>query len=150
MQFARCTDLYIPCHFWSEDSPYIFTREDARRNDFRIELISDVSCDINGPIASTLRSSTIEDPFYGYDPARETEVPFGAENSIGVSAVDNLPCELPRDASEDFGNELIKNIFPQFFNEDKGDILEKATETYFNGRLMPAFAYLQQYVEGKE
>lgn len=147
MNYARHTDIYIPSHFWSNKSPYIFTREDAKSPDLRIKLISDISCDINGPIASTLRASTIEDPFYGYDPITETEVEFGKMNSIGVSAVDNLPCELPRDASEDFGNELIKNVIPHFFNGDKEDILSRASETTMDGQLTPQFAYLSDYVK---
>ncbi len=146
MRYARTTDIYIPCHFWSDRSPFIFTREDARSPEFRIKLVSDISCDIDGPVASTLRPSTIEDPFYGYDPIQEKEVPFGTLGSIGVSAVDNLPCELPRDASEDFGNELIKNVIPHFLNGDKQGILEAASETDLEGKLTPRFSYLQDYV----
>lgn len=148
MRYARISDIYIPCHFWSNKSPYIFTREDAKSSEFRIKLVSDVSCDIDGPVASTIRPSTIADPFYGYDPAAEKEVPFGTLNSIGVVAVDNLPCELPKDASEDFGNELMKNVIPHFFNGDKEDILDRATETTLDGRLSPHFSYLQDYVAG--
>lgn len=148
MKYARVTDIFIPAHFWSDRSPYIFTREDARNPGFKIKLVSDISCDIDGPVASTLRPSTIENPFYGYDPSQEAEVPFGTEGSIGVSAVDNLPCELPRDASEDFGNELIKNVFPQFFNGDADGILERATQTTSEGKLAPLFAYLEDYVKG--
>lgn len=150
MRYARITDIYIPCHFWSNRSPYIFTREDARNPDFRIKLISDISCDINGPVASTLRPSTIADPFYGYDPRTEKETSFGFPGTIGVSAVDNLPCELPRDASEDFGNELMKNIIPHFFNGDLDNILLVASETTLDGELTPQFEYLRDYVEGKE
>ncbi len=150
MRYARITDLYITGHFWSNQSPYIFTREDARARDFNIKLISDISCDIDGPIASTIRPSTIEEPFYGYDPQSEKEVSLRAPGSIGVSAVDNLPCELPRDASEDFGNELIKNVIPQFFNGDGYKILERASETNLEGQLTPAFSYLEDYVQGKE
>lgn len=150
LPYARRTHIYIPCHFWSDDSPYIFTREDARHPDFNIELISDVSCDIDGPVASTIRPSTIEKPFYGYEPVSEQEVPFGKRGSIAVSAVDNLPCELPRDASEDFGNELIKNVMPHFMNGDKENILAQASETNAQGELSTYFAYLQAYANGQE
>jgi alanine dehydrogenase len=149
LAYAKYADIYIPCHFWSEKSPYIFTREDARHPDFNIKLVSDISCDIDGPVASTLRPSTIADPFYGYDPQSESETALGAEGSIGVSAVDNLPCELPRDASEDFGNELIKNVMPHFFNGDARGILDHASETNLQGELTEHFAYLQDYVNGE-
>lgn len=148
MKFAELADIYIPCHFWSEKSPFVFTREDAKLEKFNIQLVSDISCDINGPVASTLSPSTIADPFYGYDPITEKKVDFGSPNSIGVSAVDNLPCELPKDASKDFGNELIKNVIPHFFNGDRDQILEKASETDLNGDLTTYFSYLKDYVEG--
>tara|TARA_R110002096_G_scaffold74101_2_gene175788 strand:- start:40075 stop:41280 length:1206 start_codon:yes stop_codon:yes gene_type:complete len=147
-KYAKQADIYISCHFWSEKSPYIFSREDAKSEDFNIRLVSDISCDIDGPVASTLSPSTIENPFYGYDPIKEAIVDFGAKGSIGVSAVDNLPCELPRDASQDFGNELIKNVIPHFFNGDKDKILERASETDLHGKLSSYFSYLQDYVQG--
>jgi saccharopine dehydrogenase (NAD+, L-lysine-forming) len=149
MPYAKETDMYIPCHFWSDRSPFIFTRDDAKNADFRIKLVADISCDIDGPVASTLRPSTIEEPFYGYDPQNEKETTLGAPGSIGVCAVDNLPCELPRDASEDFGNELIKNVLPQFFNGDNETILARASETNLKGELTPSFAYLSDYVKGE-
>ena len=148
MKFTEKADIYIPCHFWSEKSPFIFTREDAKSENFNIRLVSDISCDIDGPVASTLSPSTIADPFYGYDPVSEKMVAFGNPNSIGVSAVDNLPCELPKDASQDFGNELIKNVIPHFFNGDQDQILEKASETDLSGNLTSYFSYLKEYVEG--
>lgn len=148
MKFAEVADIYIPCHFWSEKSPFIFTREDAKSEKFNIRLVSDISCDIDGPVASTLSPSTIADPFYGYDAKAERMVDFGTEGSIGVSAVDNLPCELPKDASQDFGNELMLNVIPHFFNGDEDEILEKASETDLNGNLSLHFSYLRDYVEG--
>lgn len=146
MHYARNTDIYIPCHFWSNKAPYIFTREEAKSPEFKIRLVSDISCDIDGPVASTIRPSTIAEPFYGYDPHGEKETGFGALGSIGVSAVDNLPCELPKDASEDFGNELIKNVIPHFFSGDKEGVLDRASETTLEGKLTPKFAYLEDYV----
>ena len=71
---------------------------------------------------------------------------FGKEGSIAVSAVDNLPGELPRDASEDFGNELLKNVIPHFFNEDELEILDKATETTLEGNLNSHYSYLEDYI----
>lgn len=146
LPFAEHADMYIACHYWSEGSPLIFSRADARDPRFKINLVADISCDIDGPVASTIRPSTIADPFYAYDPHTEQEVVFGTSGSIAVSAVDNLPGELPRDASEDFGNELIKNIIPHFFNGDPQGILAKASETELNGELSSYFAYLKDYV----
>lgn len=147
LTYAEHADMYIACHYWADGSPLIFSREEARDPRFNIKLVSDISCDIDGPVASTLQPSTIANPFYGYDPQQEKVVNFGTPGSIGVSAVDNLPGELPRDASEDFGNELIKNVFPHFFNGDPDLVLAKATETTLEGELSDFYSYLQDYID---
>lgn len=147
-RFAFCSDMYIPCHFWSSKAPVILPNEVLTKEPKRIKVIADVSCDINGPIAATIRSSKIGNSIYGYDPETKSEVDFRNENAIAVMAVDNLPCELPKDASEDFGNELLKNVFPALFGEDPDRIIERATETNFNGELTPDFKYLEDYVKG--
>ena len=145
MAFARSTDLFVAGHFWSEGSPFLFTREDVRDEDWRISVVADISCDIDGPVASTIEPSTIADPMYGYDPVKEARVPFRSAGSIGVMAVDNLPCELPRDASADFGTTLLKHIIPLVLEGDGQGILQGASETTLDGTLSPAFAYLSEY-----
>lgn len=149
MRFAKVSDMYIAGHFFGDGAPFIFTKEDAKSEDFKIKLVADVSCDINGPVASTIRSSTIADPAYGYDPQTETEVDFKNPKAIGVMAVDNLPCELPKDASEGFGEMFLEHVIPAFFNDDKDGILERARMTK-DGKLTERYSYLQDYVAGKE
>ncbi len=148
MPYAKQSHYFIAGHFYGNGAPYLYTREDAKSPHFKINLVADISCDIDGPVASTIRASTIADPFYGYDAATEKEVPFGTPNSISVMAVDNLPCELPKDASEGFGDMFLKNVIPAFFNNDKNGILKRAKITE-NGKLTPRFSYLQDYVDEK-
>jgi len=150
MQYAQVTDYFIAGHFYGDGAPYLFTREDAKKLDFKINLVSDISCDIDGPVASTLRSSTIANPFYGYDPATESEVALGTPESIAVMAVDNLPCELPKDASEGFGEMFLKYVIPAFYNGDKDGILKRARMSNSQGTLTDRYAYLKDYVDGKE
>jgi saccharopine dehydrogenase (NAD+, L-lysine forming) len=147
--FTKVTDFYIPCHFWDQKSPRFMSPEDMRDPDFRIEVIADVSCDIADPIPSTLRASSIEDPFYGYNPATGKESDAWDLNSVTVMAVDNLPGELPRDASVDFGNALIEKVFPAMFVEDHDGIVDRATITQ-GGKLTEDYRYLQDFVEGRE
>jgi alanine dehydrogenase len=149
MRFAKVTDYFIAGHFFGDGSPYLFTREDAKSEDFKIKLVADVSCDIDGPVASTIRPSTIADPIYGYNPQTESEVDFKDEEAIVVMAVDNLPCELPKDASEGFGELFLEHVIPAFYNGDKDGILARAKMTE-NGKLTTRFSYLQNYVDGKE
>ncbi|MGY8933117.1 MAG: NAD(P)-dependent oxidoreductase [Flavobacteriales bacterium] len=150
MRFAKVSDVLIAGHFYGENAPYLFTRDDAKQPEFRISVIGDISCDIDGPVASTLRASTIADPLYGYQAASEKEVPFKTKNSITVMAVDNLPCELPKDASDGFGRMFFNQVMPAFFNNDKDGILERAKITTPEGTLTERFSYLKGYIEGQD
>lgn len=148
-RFTHAADFFIAGHFYGEEAPVFFTDKDAKSSDFRIKYIADISCDVAGPIASTIRPSTIAAPFYGYDPQEEREVEFMDDNAVLVMAVDNLPCELPKDATDGFGDMFLKHVLPAFFNGDNDGILERARMTE-NGRLTDRFRYLRDYVGGKE
>jgi alanine dehydrogenase len=149
MRFAAVTDYFIAGHFYGNGAPYLFTREDAKSSAFNIQMVADISCDVDGPVASTLRASTIADPIYGYNPKTETEVDYRNEDAIVVMAVDNLPCELPKDASEGFGEMFLQHVIPAFYNNDQEGVLERAKMTE-NGKLTERFSYLQDFVDGKE
>jgi len=150
MPYAKETDFFIAGHFYGNGAPYLFTRDDAKHPDFKINLVADISCDVDGPVASTLRASTIADPFYGYDAETESEVAFDAKDAIAVMAVDNLPCELPKDASEGFGDMFLEHVIPAFFNGDERGVLKRAKITNENGKLTERFSYLQDYVDDNE
>lgn len=144
LPYTRVCDLLITAHYWDPGCNRLFTKKDMHSADFRISVIADVSCDIEGSVPSTLRASSIADPFYGYNPETEEEdIPF-SKNTITVMAVDNLPCELPRDASEDFGKELMQRVFPYLLGEDKIKMIERATITK-GGKLTPKYIYLEDY-----
>jgi len=147
MRFAKKSDIYIASHFYGTGAPYIFTREDAKSTEFNIKVVADISCDIDGPVASTIRASTIADPIYGYDPKEEKEVNYLDQDAIAVMAVDNLPNELPKDASIGFSESFVEYVIPAFFNGDKDGVLERARMTQ-NGMLTERFSYLQEYIDG--
>ena len=147
-RFAKVTDFYIAGHFYGSGAPYLFTREDAKRPDFKIKVVADISCDVDGPVASTLRASTIAEPVYGYHAQSESEVDYKDPNAIAVMAVDNLPAELPRDSSQGFGQAFVDHVIPAFFNGDADGVLERARMTQ-NGKLTERYSYLQDYVDGK-
>jgi saccharopine dehydrogenase (NAD+, L-lysine forming) len=149
LPYAKRTDLYMACHFWDPDSPVLLGREDLQLPDLPLRVIADISCDIDGPIASTIRASTIVEPIYGYDPSagEETADMFG-EKVITVMAVDNLPGELPRDASADFGEALLEHVIPYLLESDKERIIERATIVKA-GKLTEGFNYLESFLKGQ-
>ncbi|MGV3696671.1 NAD(P)-dependent oxidoreductase [Flavobacterium sp.] len=146
-RFTKVADIFMAGHFHANGSPDILTREMLNAPDNKIKVVADISCDVDGPIACTIKASTIADPFFGYLPATGEEVPYSHPGSIMVMSVDNLPCELPKDASEGFGEMFMKHVIPAFFNGDKDGILARAKMTE-NGKLTPRFAYLQDYADG--
>ncbi len=148
-RFAEVSDIFMAGHFYGNGAPVILSREMLNSPKCKIKVVADISCDINGPIACTLRASTIAEPSYGYLASEDKEVDMFHPSAIVVMAVDNLPCELPKDASEGFGDMFLKHVIPAFFNNDADGILARAKITE-NGKLTPRFAYLQNFIEGKE
>ena len=143
MKYANVTDIFFAGHFYGSGAPYLFTRNDVKSDDFNISVVADISCDIDGPVATTIKSSTINDPIYGYNPQTESEDDFKSNDVVAVMAVDNLPCELPKDSSEDFGENLIKHIIPIISKDNK--IIRGATICQ-NGDLSEEFEYLRNYI----
>lgn len=147
-RFTKVADIYISGHFHANAAPQILSQKMLQASDCAIKIVADVSCDVNGPIACTLRASTIEEPLYGYLPSENKEVDVFHPAAIVVMAVDNLPCELPKDASEGFGEMFTQHVIPAFFNNDADGILARAKMTE-NGVLTERFNYLQDYVAKK-
>ena len=146
--FAGVTDLLIHCTFWDPRADILFSKSRMRDPDFRISVIADVTCDLNGSIPSTTKATTIDNKYYGYDPMTEEIVDSFNKQGITVMSVDNLPCELPRDASDGFGKHLMERVLPSLFGEDTDGVIERASITK-DGNLMPRFDYLRDYAEGK-
>ena len=146
-RFTKVADIFMAGHFHGNNAPDILTQEMLKATDCKIKVVADISCDVDGPIACTIKASTIAEPFFGYLPGEHKEVPYTHPGSIMVMSVDNLPCELPKDASEGFGEMFMTHVIPAFFNGDKDGILQRAKITE-NGKLTPRFSYLQDYVNG--
>ena len=150
VDFTKVADILLAGAYWNPNAPVLFTRTDMLASDFRIRIIADITCDINGSIPSTKRASTIPEPIYDYDPVKDAiHPPFNNDSFISVMAVDNLPCELPRSSSEEFGRDLIDRILKPLLVEDSEGIIERATIT-LNGQLTPNFSYLTDYASGAE
>lgn len=144
LPYTKAADIFISAHYWDPRSPKMFTTNDMKERDFKISVVADITCDLEGSVPTTLRASSIAQPFYGYNPKSDKEdVPFNKE-TICVMAVDNLPCELPRNASDDFGKDLVERVLPSLFNEDKDQVIERATICK-DGVLRPSFEYLKNY-----
>lgn len=149
-EFTRVADVLMAGAFWNPGAPVLFTREEMTNPAFRIRIIADITCDINGSVPSTVRATSIADPVYDFDPSTGQTYPgFSKDDYVTVMAIDNLPCELPRSASEEFGRDLIDRILRPLFGEDPDRIIERGT-IVANGQLTARFQYLEKYVRGEE
>ncbi|MBN1950220.1 MAG: hypothetical protein JW801_03400 [Bacteroidales bacterium] len=145
--YMNAANILIACHFWDVHSPHFFTPLDMQNPAFKIRLVSDISCDVPGPIPTTLRVSEMNTPFYGVHRFSCQEIEPFDPDQVTVSAVDNLPSALPRDASEDFGNALLKKVIPELLKEKPGEMIRRAM-LLKKGRLTEPFSYLKDYLEG--
>ena len=148
LDYAQKADMLLAAAFWNPNAPVLFTREDMQDKHFKIRVIADITCDIGGSIPSTKRPSTIDDPIYDYNPWEDkVALPFSDRKFVSVMAIDNLPCELPRNASKDFGHNIMKKVLPLLLREDQDQVIHRATIAE-NGSLTAPFKYLQDYVDG--
>jgi saccharopine dehydrogenase (NAD+, L-lysine forming) len=148
LPFTKVADILLAGAYWNPMAPPLFTKEDMKTSEFKIRIIADITCDINGSVPSTKRASTIMDPLYDYDPATESVKPaLSSDNFITTMAVDNLPCEIPRNASEEFGRDLIDRILKPLLGSDTEGIIRRGTVAA-NGYLTESFLYLSDYVKG--
>ncbi|MFB0945081.1 MAG: alanine dehydrogenase, partial [Spirosomataceae bacterium] len=147
--FLPMTDIFINGIYWDNDAPAFFTLEQMQSPDFNIKVIADVTCDIApvSSIPSTIRPTTIPNPIFGFDPKTASETEPFQENSVDMMTVDNLPNELPRDASEAFGDMFIEHVLPEL-QKPQSEMLTKATIAT-NKDLGTHFEYLRDYLEGK-
>lgn len=145
--FTKVADVMVNGIYWDSRMPAFFTKEQMKEKDFKISAIADITCDIapEASIPSTLYASSIADPYYGYNAQTGELMQTFQQGSIDIMAIDNLPNELPRDASEDFGNMIISRIVPELAKGDKSDIIRLATIAE-NGQLTGPYLYLSDYV----
>ncbi len=150
--FARRADLMMHGIFYDKKAPKFFTPEDMASPDFNLKVIADISCDLwpDGSLPPTVEATTIAEPLFGFDAkaGQKAPTPFGP-GVVTMMTIDNLPNELPRDASQFFGKQFLENLLTKLLKPDTTTILDRATVARF-GKLTERFAYLQDYVDGKE
>jgi len=136
------TDIFIACHYWDPKFPKLFSPKQI--NEFKnLKIIGDVTCDINGSVPTTIRSTSIANPYYSINTESMKEIKLG-NKGIAIMAVDNLPSELPQDASEEFGSSVISEVLPYLIDKDDGRINRATTAS--NGKFCSKFSYLNDFI----
>ena len=147
LPYAYIANVFIPCHFWQPDHPIYLSKDDLKDKNLNLKIIGDVTCDIDGSVASTIKPSTHDNPFYDYNPKTgQEESSFSSENNITIMAVDTLPNALAIDTSNYFGESLMKYIFEDLLtkNIEQNAVIARAT-ILKKGKLTDKYSYLHDY-----
>lgn len=145
-QYIPHTDMLINGIYWDKKIPRLFEKNDVLRNDFRISVIADITCDPDGSVPINVGASTIAEPVYGIEKKTLQKVApfFNSKEVIDIMAVDNLPNELPRDASKYFGAHFEKYVLDSLLEGYDSDLIHRAT-ICSDGKLMPRYEYMKDY-----
>lgn len=120
-RFESNLDVYLPhlnilihTSYWDKRYPRLVTKKMMRRlykRGFRLEFIGDLTCDINGSIELTYKVTTIDNPTFTYNPKNDKFIDGYQQDGITILARDNLPAELPKDASRDFSTLVREYVY---------------------------------------
>ncbi|MEJ7738536.1 MAG: NAD(P)-dependent oxidoreductase [Chitinophagaceae bacterium] len=144
--YSAQTDILMNGIYWDTGIPRLFEWQHMVDKSFRIQTIADITDDRNGSVPCNIGDAGINDPVYGVDRiSRLRTVPY-LPGSIDLMAVNNLPNELPRDASRYFGEQLLKFVLEELLS-DSSAIIERATIVK-KGQLTMPYKYLEDYAGG--
>jgi alanine dehydrogenase len=145
-QFINIADAYVACHYWHKNYPKYLSTSDLKNEQSNLKVIADISCDLNGSVAPTLRETSFNNPYFDYNPITgNEESPFSSGKNITVMAIGNLPSLLPREASEGFSRSMADVILPQYIENTQSFLFKNATILKC-GNLTKSFSYLTNYL----
>jgi len=148
--------ILMNCIFWNKKYPRLITKEFLKENytdNMKLQVIDDISVDINGAIEFTEKVTTPDNPVFTYNPKIDRITDGYQSDGVVVVAVDNLPCEVPKESSRAFSNSLMKFI-PDIVKADysvdfeKLDLpaeIKKAVILY-HGKLTPDYQYMNKFL----
>ncbi|NLU90448.1 NAD(P)-dependent oxidoreductase [Chitinophaga sp. Ak27] len=146
LPYVTVSDILMNGIYWDHNIPPLFQPDDLKKDNFHIQVIADITDDTNGSIPCNLGDSTIEQPVYGVNRDTMAQTAPYLPGTVDMMCVSNLPNELPRDASQYFGDQLMKYVFEELLKEDN-EMIRKAT-IVDKGQLTPTFQYLEDYARG--
>ena len=162
-KYRSVFEKYIPdltilmnCIYWDAKYPRLVAKDFLKQNysdQFRLQVIGDISVDINGAIEFTEKSTEPDIPVYVYDPQTDTITDGCSGDGVAIMAVDNLPCELPRESSHEFSDSLYKFVpeiakadFTGGFDSCKLPPEIKNAVILYRGKLTPEYQYINRFL----
>jgi len=155
-QYIRRLSILMNCIYWDKQYPRLVTKEFLEENltgQLKLQVIGDISVDINGAIEFTEKATSPDNPVFVYNPIRDDVIEGFRGNGIVVMAVDNLPCELPKESSQAFSDSLLPFI-PSIAKADYSvnfELLKLPSEIkkamiLYHGKLTPNYQYINRFL----
>ena len=149
--------ILVNAIFWSEKYPRLIRKEEFKplvKEDSRLKIIGDISIDIEGAIEGSLQSTKPDNPIITYNPFTDS-APLGfVKGGMPIMAIDNLPCELPKESSASFSSTLKEFVLPIAKADFKGNFDEldlpaeiKNAIIVYQGKLTDNYKYLEEYLQ---
>ncbi len=150
--------ILMNCMYWDERYPRILTKNYIEKlyqqGNMKLQVVGDVTCDPDGSIEFTHKGTNIEDPVFVYNPLDRKPTMGFKGDGILVMAVDILPSELPREASESFGHALIRFVpaiatanYDLDFDKIALPHEIKRAMILHKGKLTPDYEYIHEYLK---
>lgn len=148
--------ILMNCIYWDRRYPRLITKEFIEENymgQMRLQVVGDISVDVNGAIEFTEKTTSPAEPTYVYNPVRDYIIEGFAGEGVVVMAVDNLPCELPRESSEEFSKillpfipDIVKADYTVPFENLKLPAEIKKAVILYQGKLTPDYTYINKFL----
>lgn len=147
----------VNCIYWTPKSPRLITKDMVKEmysnGNPKLKVIGDISCDIEGGIEITVKSTDPGDPVFVYEPDGTIKMGVEGKGPV-VMAVDILPSEIPRDSSTYFSSEL-KSFVPEIAGADYTGTLEesglsdevKRGVILWRGEFTPDYEYMRKFLK---
>lgn len=159
-EYLPYLSVLVNCIYWTDRYPRLVTKdylmnEAVKKPPKKISVIGDISVDINGAIEITHKATDPGNAFFTYYPSSDTFEDGIQKNGITVMAVDNLPCEFPKESSKEFSS-VLKKYVPEIVNENFNKPFEELSLSYpikkalilQNGELTKDYLYIKKYLIG--
>lgn len=156
-QYLPYLDVLINAIYWGKAYPPLITKQAIKKlykdGNWRLRVIGDITCDVEGAIECTLKSSNPHNPVYVYDPIDEKVTDGVKGNGPVIMAVDILPTELPHEASIFFSG-ILKGFVPSIAQADFTTDFDscglpphiKRAVIVYKGELTPDYRYIEQFL----
>jgi saccharopine dehydrogenase (NAD+, L-lysine-forming) len=157
--FVRYTDILVNCIYWTEKYPRLITKaylkgQTILKSNLTLKVIGDISCDINGSVEITYKATKPDHATYTYFPAEDRFEEGTQQTGVTVMAIDNLPCEFPRESSRAFSKVLKdfvislagENFYHPFAELQLPDPLLKGLVLH-NGEFTTDYLYMKEFLK---